>query len=174
MTARTRFRSQAAVGRAVLVASLVAALAHPAAAGLLDTPAPAFTGGAGRVIYRMGPVHFDPGWVETFVACTNVGNAPTEIALEVFDEADAPAGGVARATVAPGARAAFAVSAGSEAARAENAILVSGVPALEHGKARVSSPSAALACKAWHRIGGADGTVKEGPLELVKKVAIGG
>ena len=156
---------------AVIAAVAAASFAPPAAAGMLDAPPPPFAGGAGRIVYRMGPVHFDPGWVETFVACTNVGASQTDVALEVFDDTDRAVGSAARATIAPGGTATFAVSAGSTATRAANAILVADVSPLDHGKARVSSPSATLACHAWHRAGRADGTVKEAPLELVKKVA---
>ena len=176
MTARVlHSNGSARILRTALALALWTALpSGHASAGLLDAPPPSFTGGTGRIVYRMGPVHHDPGWVETFVACTNTGNAPTDVALEIFDDEDRPAGGIARATVAAGARATFAVSAGSEATTAAGAVLVPGAPVVEHGKARISSPTSALGCTAWLRVGGTDGTVKEAPLELVKKVAAPG
>jgi hypothetical protein len=157
---------------AVVALALVATLTtRPASAGLLDSPAPSFTGGAGTIVYRMGPVYHDPGWVGTYIACTNVGSAAAEIALELFDELDDVVGSVTRTTVAAGERATFAVASPPSEAAAQHAVAVTGIPELDHGKARVSSPATTLTCMAWLRIASADGTVKDVPLELVKKVA---
>jgi hypothetical protein len=76
------------VARAAVAAILVAA---PARAGLLDSPPPSFDGTPGTIVYRLGPVHYDPGWVDTIVTCTNLDTVPASFAFEFFDdEARAP------------------------------------------------------------------------------------
>jgi hypothetical protein len=154
--------------RSALLALALAATTAPATAGLLNDPAPALGEGTARVVYRMGAVHFEPGgWVNTTVTCTNLGPASTIIALEIFDERDERAGSLAQATVPAGAAVTFATSADA----APGAIAVPGLPAIDHGKARVIASSTQLACTAVNRMRGADGAVKEAPLELIKKVA---
>jgi hypothetical protein len=145
-------------------------LATGAAAGLLDSPPPSFNGPPGKVVYRMGPVHFDPGAVDTVVTCTNNGDVATSLALEIFDDADQSAGLVTRATAAAGGTVTFATSA---AAGTANATLVLGLHPLENGKARVSALTARLSCSGRTRIRAASGETREAPLELVKKVASG-
>ena len=141
-----------------------------ASAGLLDSQPPLLGNGErGTVVYRMGAVHFEPGgWVDTTVTCTNLATTPTEMALEVFDENDRLAGEVTKASVGAGAGLTFATS---SAADAPGAAIIPGLPAIDHGKARVSASTTQLTCVAINRMRGADGAIKEAPLELIKKVA---
>jgi hypothetical protein len=147
-----------------------ALLCGTAGAGLLDSPAPGFgTDGPGLVVYRMGPIHYEPGgWVDTTVTCTNLSNAPTRVALEIYDERDQLAGQVAHANVAAGAGVTFATSTDADVA---NAVVVQNLPAIDHGKARVSALTKELSCTAINRMRAVDGSVKEAALELMKKVA---
>jgi len=140
-----------------------------AAAGLLDSPPPALGNGTtGTIVYRMGAVHYEPGgWVDTTITCTNLAATPSVIALEVFDENDRRVGDVAQATVEPNAAVTFATS----AAAAPNGVAIAGLPAIDHGKARVSGSTTKLSCTAVNHMRANDGTMKEAPLELVKKVA---
>lgn len=140
-----------------------------ASAGLLDGRAPALgDGGAAIIVYRLGAVHFEPGgWVDTTVTCTNLSEAPTTVGLEIFDEGDQLAGGLAKATVAAGGAVTFATSADA----APGAVTVAGLPPIDHGKARVSASTKQLTCTAVNRMRGSDGAVKEAPVELLKKVA---
>jgi hypothetical protein len=144
--------------------------ARSAPAGLLDSQPPMLDGGErGTVVYRMGAVHFEPGgWVDTTVSCTNLGQAPAKLALEIFDENDQPTGQIARAVVAAGAGATFATSAD---ANAPGAVAIPGLPPIDHGKARVSASTTQLSCTALNRMRAADGSTKEAALELIKKVA---
>lgn len=143
--------------------------AGPAVAGLLDGQAPALGSGVtSTIVYRMGAIHFEPGgWVDTTVTCTNLSTTPAVVGIEVFDERDQLAGQLAKATVEPSGAVTFATSADA----APSAIAVPGLPPIDHGKARVSASTIQLACTAKNRIRADDGTVKESPLELVKKVA---
>jgi hypothetical protein len=154
------------------VTVMVVGLCWPiaASAGLLDGQPPVLGNGErGTVVYRMGAVHFEPGgWVDTTVTCTNLAPTPAEMALEVFDENDRLAGQVAKASVGAGAGLSFA---SSSAADAPGATIIPGLPAIDHGKARVSASTTQLTCVAVNRMRGADGTFKEAPLELIKKVA---
>jgi hypothetical protein len=138
-------------------------------AGLLDSEPPTLANGQrGTVVYRMGAVHFEPGgWVDTTVTCTNLAAAPADITLEVFDENDRLAGTTAR-SVAAGSGLTFATS---SAVAAAGAAVVPGLPPIDHGKARVSASTTQLTCVAVNRMRGADGAIKEAPLELMKKVA---
>jgi hypothetical protein len=151
--------------------ALASALAAGSAiAGLLDTPPPDLgTGGRATVVYRMGPLHYEPGgWVDTTVTCTNLATAAARIALEVFDDADRLAGQLADATVEAGAAVTFATSADADA---PGAIVVRNLPPIDHGKARISASTSQLSCTAINRMRASDGVVKEAALELVKKVA---
>ena len=140
-----------------------------ATAGLLDAPPPALDGTAATVVYRMGAVHYEPGgWVDTSITCTNLSTGPATIALEIFDENDRLAGELAKATATAGAKVAFATS---EGAQVPGAVVVPRMPAVDHGKARISASTTQLACTAVNRMRGSDGTTKEAALELIKKVA---
>ncbi len=141
-----------------------------ATAGLLDSPPPVLGNGErGTVVFRMGAVHFEPGgWVDTTVTCTNLATTPANLAIEVFDENDRLAGDVTKAAVAAGAGLTFATSSSANAA---GATIISGLPPIDHGKARVSASTAQLTCVAVNRMRGSDGAIKEAPLELIKKVA---
>jgi len=146
---------------------LTGGLAH---AGLLDSPPPTFEGGApGKIVYRMGPIHHEPGWVDTVVTCTNLAEGPTSLAIEFFDDEDARAL-IARSVAPAGGGVTFATSVD---AGGEQAVVLSELPPLQHGKARVSATSARLSCAARFHIRSADGSTKEAPLELLKKVALG-
>jgi hypothetical protein len=152
---------------AAVFASMV--VAGYASAGILDSPPPTFDGGApGKAVYRMGPVYSDPGKVDTLVQCTNIADGPTAIALEVFDEGDTRVGGIARASLPASGSVTFVTSAAIEIA---GAVVIPELPTIDHGKARVSATSSKLSCTALLRMQSEDGTSKEAPLELVKKVA---
>lgn len=150
---------------AVLASMLVAA--H-ASAGILDSPPPSFDGAAGKAVYRMGPVYSDPGKIDTLVQCTNIADDQTAVAIEVFNETDTRVGGIARASVPASATVTFVTS---EAVEIEGAVVIPELPTIDHGKARVSSTTSKLSCTALLRMRSEDGTSKEAPLELVKKVA---
>jgi hypothetical protein len=139
----------------------------PAQAGLLDSPPPSFDSGAGQVVYRMGPIYYEAGHVDTLVTCTNLSDAPVSMAVEIFDEEDARVR-LTRGTAAPRAELTFATSSAPGVA---GAVVVSELPRLDHGKARVSATSKSISCSAKHRTVTAEGAVSEGQLELVKKVA---
>jgi hypothetical protein len=147
--------------------AVAAGLAHAAAAGLLDSPPPSFDGAAGRVIYRMGPVYFEAGKADTIVTCTNVGDKPMSLALEIFDAEDRLVASATQSGVAPGVAASFGTSA--VAGRFELVVADPRGP-VSHGKARVSATAATLSCVASEIVRRDDGTASELPLELVKKV----
>lgn len=155
--------------RAALAAVGSLLVGGSASAGLLSSPPPALDDGSpATVIYRMGAVHYEPGgWVDTTVTCTNLAAEPATLILEVFDESDRLAGQPARVTAAAGASVTFATSVEA----APNAVTIPGLPALDHGKARLSASTKQLACTALNRMRSAEGTVKEASLELLKKVA---
>ena len=155
---------------AALLAMLGLLLGGRAHAGLLDSPPPTIGGQPGKIVYRMGPVYYDPGWVDTVVSCTNVSDAPTGIVLEVFDENDVLRATASSAQVPGGASATYTPPRAPEIA---GAIVLAGLAAIDHGKARVSATTARLSCTARTRMLGADGNVRERPLELLKKVALG-
>ena len=151
----------------LLVAS--ALVGTPAWAGIVDSPPPGFGGdGAGVVVYRISPVYFEPGRVDTVVSCHNATGRSIPTALEVFGDDDRPRGSVARAVAPAGGDVLFATSA---AAGLEHTSVVPGLVALPSGKARLSATSSELSCSATHRIRSADGGLKELAVELVKKVA---
>ncbi len=155
---------------ATLLAALGLLLGGRAHAGLLDSPPLSIGGAPGKIVYRMGPVYYDPGHVDTVVSCTNLADGPTGMVLEIFDEND-----VLRATayspqVAGGQSVSFATSSGPDI---EGAVVPAGMPTVNHGKARVSATTAKITCAAKTQVVGSDGDVKERPLELVKKVALG-
>jgi hypothetical protein len=153
-----------------LLALMSFGLVGTATAGILDGQAPVLGDGvSSTIVYRMGAVHFEPGgWVDTTVTCTNLASAPAVVALEIFDESDQKVGALAKATVAASAAITFATSADA----APGAIAVDNLPPIDHGKARVSASTTQLTCSAMNRMRAADGTVKEAPLELMKKVAL--
>ncbi|HVP31101.1 MAG TPA: lysyl oxidase family protein [Myxococcota bacterium] len=169
--ARRRRRARRAAALAGVLAAGIAlgALPRPAHAGLLDAPVPSFSGGAsGQVVYRMGPVYFDPGWTDTVVRCTSLDDAEIELVVEVFDETDVAAGAPARARVAAGTAITFATSARDDLA---GAVVIPGLPAIRHGKLRIDATSTRLACSGVTRSRSSDGTERENALELVKRVA---
>lgn len=139
-------------------------------AGLLDSPPPSFDRGPGKVVYRMGPVHYDPGWVDTIVVCDNLADTAAGVAIEYFDGKNEAAGVVTSVTVPQGGKVTFTTSA--DAAGPEATVIL-GLPQMEDGKARVSATTANLSCSGKHRVRGSDGGTREIPLELVKKVAFG-
>jgi len=151
---------------ALIAFAILGSLGAPAAlAGLLDDPPPTLADGrTAVVVYRLGPVHFDPDQVDTIVTCSNAGDQPVEVVLELFDETDVRVG-VARGQGSAGDQITFSTAAEPDA------ITVAGLPPLEHGKGRVSAGSASISCAAKHRVRGDDGTIKESSVELMKKVA---
>jgi hypothetical protein len=153
----------------ITAAGAVAVLATAPGAGVLDSPPPEFAGhGRGTVVFRMGPVHYDPGAVDTVVTCTSLSERSLPLAFEVFDEHGTRSGAVTRADLAPGASVSFVTSIAAEVV---GGVTVSDLAPIEHGKARVSAPSGAITCVGVHRIVAADGPTAEIPLELVKRVA---
>jgi len=165
---RRRTRRRGAAGALAALAVLLApAIAR---AGLLDTPLPSFTGGLlGQVIYRMGPVYFDPGWADTVVQCTSLDETPIEVTVEIFDESDRPVGSPARALVAPAGGVTFATSSRGSSG-GEGAVTIPGLPALRHGKLRVASTSTRVSCNGLTRSRSNDGSERENALELVKRI----
>jgi hypothetical protein len=152
-----------------LAALLLAAFPREASAGLLDSPPPPFPGGApGLVVYRMGPIYFDPGAIDTVIRCTNTGNLSVATAIEVFDASDRLVGSAASAEVAAGAEVAFGTS--NDASR-PGLVVLGGLSPVAHGKARVSATAKTLSCIGHQVLRKADGTTREMQLELVKKVA---
>jgi hypothetical protein len=150
-------------------AVLVLAAAAAAQAGLLDSPPPSFEGGVpGIVVYRMGPVHHDVGHVDTVVKCDSSSDAPIEVAVEIFDGSDARVGTKGVARLAPGASIAFVTAAD---ATSGPRVVLQNLPAVDHGKLRVSATSPRIACTGHNRILGDDGVASESVLELIKRVA---
>ena len=144
--------------------------AGSATAGLLNSPPPDL-GSTERatVVYRMGPIHYEPGgWVDTTITCTNLATSSATVGLEIFDEEDNLTGRIAQATVAAGATVTFATSAETNV---PGAVTVSQLPPLDHGKARISASTIQLSCSALNHLRASDGTIKEAALELIKKVA---
>ena len=138
-------------------------------AGLLDTTAPGFPDGAPAiVVYRMGPVHYEQGHVDTVVKCESIDDAQIQVAIEIFDDSDVRVGEVARAVLAPGESVSFVTTADAASLRR---VVLQGLPPLDHGKARVSATTAKLNCTAYNRIIGGDGSTSQSVLELIKKVA---
>jgi len=155
---------------AALLAALGLLLGGRAQAGLLDSPPLSIAGEAGKVVYRMGPIYYEPGHVDTIVSCSNFADGPTAMALEIFDENDVLRATAYSAQISAGESVTFATSSGPDIA---GAVVPAGMPTVEHGKARVSATTARIACAAKTQVVGSDGNVKERPLELVKKVALG-
>ena len=155
---------------ATLLAALGLLLGGHAHAGLLDSPPLSLGGEPGKVVYRMGPVYYDPGHADTVVSCSNFADGPTAMVLEIFDENDVLRATAYTAPVPAGQSITFATSGGPDIT---GAVIPPGMPSVEHGKARVSATTARITCAAKTQVVGPDGNVKERPLELVKKVALG-
>lgn len=154
---------------AVVLVALGTLASRDAWAGLLDSPPPSFGSGVpSKVVYRMGPVHYDPGWADTVVSCSSLASAPVDVAIELFNGTDEAAGLVTRATIQPGGQVVFATSADAGGA---GAVPVLDLAPMENGKARVSATSSQLSCSGRQRIRSSDGGTKEFPFELIKKVA---
>ena len=148
---------------------LLAGAAGVATAGLLDSPAPLLPGGgASKVVYRMGPVYYEPGELTTVIRCTNLGDAPLGLAVEIFDADDKLVGSASRASLAAGADVAFGT--GTDAERPD-LVVIDRIVNLRNGKARVSASSVKLSCVGQQVLRAADGTSRVLGLELVKKVA---
>lgn len=139
-----------------------------AAAGLLDSPPPSLDGGASRVVYRMGPVYFEAGRADTIVSCTNIGDGPVSLAIEIFDGEGRLAASAKQTRIAPGA----GVSFGTSAVDGRPGLVVADpLTSVTSGKARVSATATTISCSAGQIVRGEDGTARELPLQLVKKVA---
>jgi hypothetical protein len=151
---------------ALAIASLV--VAHAAQGGLLDSPPPTFGTVAGKIVFRMGPIHFQPDRTDTVITCTNVSDAAARVAVEVFDERDRAVGNRTDTTLPASGTVNFVTS--DDASR-QNWLVIEGLAPLDHGKARVSATTEKLSCSAYHRIREADGGVREQPLELIKKLS---
>lgn len=155
------------VACAALASTLIGSTAN---AGLLDSPPPDL-GSAGQaiIVYRMGPIHFEPGgWVDTTISCSNLAATPTRLAVEIFDDEDRRAGQVTNVDVAVGASVTFATSPDTQV---PGALPIPQLPPIDHGKARVAASTKEIACTAINRMRANDGTMKEAALELIKKVA---
>jgi hypothetical protein len=158
------------IARVVRLAVACALGVVPARAGVLDSPPPAFPAGTGLVVYRISPVYYEPGRVDTVIACRNPTHQTVSAAVEVFDDDDRPRGGVARSAVSAGGDVLFVTSGD---AGLDGTTAIPGLPSLPSGRARVSATSPELSCSATHRIRSADGGLKELPVQLVKRVASG-
>jgi len=141
-----------------------------AGAGVLDSPPPLANGNAPtRVLYRMGPVYHEEGVVWTHVQCTNRAAAPANVVVEIFDEQRRAGHSTVRAFIAPGATVSFVTGDPSALAGAATTIPVA-LP-VHFGKARVSAGSNVLSCTGANHVRTADGSVRELPLALIKRVA---
>src|SRR5262249_33908549 len=95
---------------ALAVASLL--VGQAAQAGILDSPPPSFGTVGGQVVFRMGPVLYQPGWTDTVITCTNVDDVQARVVLEIFDEGDHLVGNSPEATLpAPGGSVTYVTSA---------------------------------------------------------------
>jgi len=137
-------------------------------AGLLDSPPPTFYGVPGQVIYRMASIQYHPAGVDTVVICTNLDDTQAGVAIELFDGNDKPTGTLASAELAAGGTVTFVTSADRVE---ENWVVVLDLAPLDDGKGRVSATTTRLSCTGYHRIRAADGTMRDTPLELIKKVS---
>ena len=154
---------------AMVLVALGTLAAPDARAGLLDSPPPSFGAGVpSKVVYRMGPVHYDPGWADTIVTCSSLASTPIDVAIELFNGADEAVGLVTRAAIQPGGQVVFATSADAGGA---GAVPVLNLAPMENGKARVSATTSQLSCSGKQRVRASDGGTKEFPFELIKKVA---
>jgi hypothetical protein len=145
---------------------LVAPIAR---AGLLDTPAPILPDGApATVIYRMGPVFFEPGNIDTVIRCANLGQAPVGLEVEIFDESDQLVASATSANLAVGADVAFGTSADRER---PDLVIIGRLVNLQQGKARVSATDTKISCLGQQVLHDKNGTSRVLGLELVKKVA---
>src|SRR5262249_33082371 len=122
----------------------------------------------GKVVYRMGPVYYQPGLVDTVVTCTNLSLLPIVVGLEVFDEGDQLTGRLTPTLVLAGGNVIFETSA---VAAVPGAGGVFALPAVGHGKARVSATGTQMNCTGRNRFRRSDGVVVDVPLALVKRVA---
>ncbi len=139
-------------------------------AGLLTSPPPQLESAAPlRVIYRMGAIYYEPGRIDTVVTCVNQDTSVAQVAFEVFDPDDAPAGEVVHKKVLPGAEVSFVTSG---IGPPEGRMVVPSLSILLSGKARVSASTTKLTCRGFWRARSADGTTKDSGLQLVKKVAV--
>ncbi len=124
-----------------LLALAVVVLSGPARAGVLDSPPPVLPGNEpSKVIYSMGPVYFGQN-VDTVVQCTNLADHPALLALEVFDGDGVLRGELAPAAVGPNGDVTFATSA---TPGIPGAVILSHLPPIDHGKARVSATTVRL------------------------------
>ena len=164
--ALARRRPRTVTGRPLTVAALLLT-ATRVEAGLLDSPPPMFGGVAGTVVYRMGPVHYRPGETDTVISCTNIAAGPVYIAVELFDDQDRTVASPGRATLPVGGTVNIVTS---DAVGIGRRMVIENLPELDSGKARISADSARISCVGYHRLRGADGSVREMALELVKRV----
>ena len=144
------------------------AVVQAAPAGLLDSAPPGFSGAPGMVVYRLGPVYFQPGKVNTTVTCNNIDNGPVQVAIEIFDGGDQLTGDVTRVSLDVGGVVTFVTSAVSSTI---GQVVIGKLPAVDHGKARISATSPNISCTAFHRVPRADGTTDSQEVSLIKKVA---
>jgi hypothetical protein len=158
------------IGAVLLAVSILLAGHQQVDAGLLDSPPPTFDGIPGQVTYRMGAIYYEPTKVDTMVKCTNMGEEQAMIALELFDQADNPAGTVAYADLAVGDTITFATSANW--AKGDWVVVQQLMP-LDSGKARVSATTTRLSCTGYHLYQASDGSIQNRPLRLIKKVSPG-
>ena len=155
--------------RWLLALVFVGALAGDGLAGVRDDPAPdTGDGKASKVVYRMGALAFDPGHADFAVTCTNLGPKAVNVVLEVYGDDDRRTGNAARMKLDPHASGTFASS--DLAARAGD-VVIANLPAIDHGRARVSAQRGDIACTAVSRLRGDDGETREVPFALVKRVA---
>jgi hypothetical protein len=154
---------------ALPVTVLVAGVAAIAGAGILDSPPPLLPNGApATVVYRMGPVFYEPGELDTVIRCTNVGDAALGLVVEIFDANDQLVASAALPSLAAGADVAFGTAADAER---PDLVVIGRLVNLRNGKARVSASGTKLSCVGQQVLHTKDGRSRVLGLELVKKVA---
>jgi hypothetical protein len=158
---------------AVALSLVLCATLAAARAGLLDTPPPVFPGGvAGKVVYRMGAIHYDPGHVDTVITCTNVSERTVPIAVELFDQGDQRSGIVIKSALPARATVVFATS---PTAEFPAALVFPNLAPIDHGKARVSATTSRLTCDGDRVIRATEDTAPRiVAVELIKKVSYDG
>ena len=163
MSPRTKYLGSSQV--CVIVTSLI--FWHAGTAGLLDSPPPNLQGGTSQVVFRMGPIYFLPGRMDTVVTCTNLSDHATQVAIEIFDATDTLAVTAAKTNLDIAGVVSFVTSANSTSL---GQVVIAGLPPVDHGKARVSATTTELSCTAIHRVLAADGSIENKALSLVKKI----
>src|SRR5438046_7742810 len=137
-----------------VTACLVAGAAVSVRAGVADTPLPTFADGKPAQLAVLLPAVVKDNNLRTYVVCTNLGAAPVDVGLEVFDQS-----GVRGNTVAAGNGALLNVAAGSTVTFSTGTTVVMHeeqvltleppVTVLGQGSGRVVTKGLQVACAAY-------------------------